>query len=332
MKEIPTVLTSNEIIDKVLRRASSVTVKHTGNRIADKKNLINAKIDCVEANVVQILARYEKTFPEIENLSPFEKELIDILIGCEQLHHALAAIKWCRQTVRKIAEEAKEKLRRGRQDALEQLKKEYYGRVSSVIKQVSVELDFLNKSRDVLVKIPHIDVSLPTVVIAGFPNVGKSTLVKKISSAEPEIAPYPFTTKGLIIGHATLNLVRYQFIDTPGLLDRPLGERNSIEKQTILALKHLADIILFLIDPTGYSGSVEQQEKLLGDLQEEFKEAVFIVAETKADVLKRDAGRFRISAETGEGVDALIEEIKKRFRETRKYREGTGQRSSGSIR
>ncbi|MEM4292564.1 MAG: GTPase [Thermoplasmata archaeon] len=323
MKEIPTVLRSNELIGKVLRKAASVTVKHTGNRVADAKNLVNAKIDCVEANVVQTLARYEKTFPIIEKLSPFEKELVEILIGCEKLHHALAAIKWCSQTVEKIAKETKEKLRRA--DAagdIGKIKKEYYGRVSSVIKQVAPELDFLNKSRDALLQIPHIDVTLPTVVIAGFPNVGKSTLVKKISSAEPEIAPYPFTTKGLIMGHATLNLVKYQFIDTPGLLDRQLNERNNIEKQTILALRHLADIILFLIDPTGYSGEVEAQEALLRNLQEEFRDAIFIVAETKADLARRKTERLVISAETGDGIGELLEEIKKKFRETKKYKEG----------
>ncbi|MEM3444422.1 MAG: GTPase [Thermoplasmata archaeon] len=322
MKEIPTVLRSNELIGKVLRKAASVTVKHTGNRVADAKNLVNAKIDCVEANVVQTLARYEKTFPIIEKLSPFEKELVEILIGCEKLHHALAAIKWCSQTVEKIAKETKEKLRRADAGDIGKIKKEYYGRVTSVIKQVAPELDFLNKSRDALLQIPHIDVTLPTVVIAGFPNVGKSTLVKKISSAEPEIAPYPFTTKGLIMGHATLNLVKYQFIDTPGLLDRQLNERNNIEKQTILALRHLADIILFLIDPTGYSGEVEAQEALLRNLQEEFRDAIFIVAETKADLARRKTERLVISAETGEGIGELLEEIKKKFRETKKYKEG----------
>ncbi|MEM3395748.1 MAG: GTPase [Thermoplasmata archaeon] len=322
MKEIPTVLTSDELTNKVLKKAASVTVKQTGNKLADEKNLVHAKIDCVEANLVQTLARYERTFPVIEKLSPFEKELVDILIGCEELHHSLAAIKWCSQTVRKIGKEVREKLRRSNLKELEKIKKEYYGRVSSVIKQVSPELNFLNGARNVLVKIPHIDVTLPTIVIAGFPNVGKSTLVKKISSAEPEIAPYPFTTKGLIIGHATLNLVKYQFIDTPGLLDRPLEERNKIEKQTILALRHLADIILFLIDPTGYSGTVDQQEKLLRNLEREFGEAVFIVVETKGDIVKSPTKRLRISAETGEGLQELVETIKKRFKETKKYRNG----------
>lgn len=319
MKEIPTVLTAEEIIEKALRRASAVSVKHTGKKILDERNRLNAKIDCVEANITLLMTKYEKTFPSIDKLSPFERELIDVLISCQKLHHALAAIKWCSQTVKKIAKEVKGKAKRAGLEDIQELKKAYYGRVSSVIKDIAEELRFLNNARNVLHQIPQIEANLPTVVIAGFPNVGKSTLVKKLSSAKPEIAPYPFTTKGLIIGHKTVDLVKYQFIDTPGLLDRPLEERNAIEKQTILALRHLADIILFLIDPTGYSGDLEAQEHLLKALQAEFRDAKFIVVETKSDILKRNNQRLKISAGTGEGLEELMEEIKARFKETKKY-------------
>ncbi|MGB9636105.1 MAG: NOG1 family protein [Thermoplasmata archaeon] len=320
MKEIPTVLTSGELIDKILRRASSVSVKSLPNKLLREKNLLNAKIDCIRANTNQIFSMYEKRFPSIDKLTDFEKELLDVLLGCEKLHHALAAAKWCNQTVEKISLTTRKKVRSARKiEELVEIKKAYYGRITSVINQIDAELKFLNEARNVIIKIPQIDQSLPTVVIAGFPNVGKSTLVKKLSSAKPEIAPYPFTTKGLIIGHAMLNLVKYQFIDTPGLLDRPLEEKNNIEKQTILALRHLADIILFLIDPTGYSGTVEEQEKLLADLKREFKKAVFIVVETKADITRRKGRRLKVSAETGEGIEELIAEIVEKFKTSEKY-------------
>ncbi len=48
---------------------------------------------------------------------------------------------------------------------------------------------------------PTIDFNATTIVIAGFPNVGKSTLLNQISGADPQIANYPFTTKGIQIGH-----------------------------------------------------------------------------------------------------------------------------------
>ena len=46
-----------------------------------------------------------------------------------------------------------------------------------------------------------------------------------------DVQPYAFTTKSLFIGHMDYKYLRWQVIDTPGILDRPLEERNTIEMQ-----------------------------------------------------------------------------------------------------
>ena len=56
------------------------------------------------------------------------------------------------------------------------------------------------RARDTLRKLPSIDSSEPCIVVAGSPNVGKFTNFS-LSSGEPEIASYPFTTKQLHLGH-----------------------------------------------------------------------------------------------------------------------------------
>ena len=124
-------------------------------------------------------------------------------------------------------------------------------------------------------EIPSIDYTMPCVVIAGYPNVGKSSILKCLSSAKPKIAQYPFTTKEIIIGHLNkregyINKT-YQIIDTPGLFDRPLDERNLIEKQAIAALNHLADIILFVFDPSETCGySLHDQKELLSQIKKTY--------------------------------------------------------------
>lgn len=46
-----------------------------------------------------------------------------------------------------------------------------------------------------------------------------------------DVQPYAFTTKSLFVGHMDYRYLRWQVIDTPGILDRPLEERNTIEMQ-----------------------------------------------------------------------------------------------------
>ena len=46
-----------------------------------------------------------------------------------------------------------------------------------------------------------------------------------------DVQPYAFTTKSLFVGHTDYKYLRWQVIDTPGILDRPLEERNTIEMQ-----------------------------------------------------------------------------------------------------
>jgi nucleolar GTP-binding protein len=48
--------------------------------------------------------------------------------------------------------------------------------------------------------------------------------------------------------------IRFQVMDTPGLLDRPIEERNEMEKLTFASMAHLPTAVMFVIDPSGLSG------------------------------------------------------------------------------
>ena len=73
-----------------------------------------------------------------------------------------------------------------------------------------------------------------------------------------------------------------QFIDTPGLLDRPV--KNLVERHALNALKHLSHLNVFLIDPTSSCGfPFEDQLNLKNDLEEHYP-APTITILTKADI------------------------------------------------
>ncbi len=198
------------------------------------------------------------------------------------------------------------------------LRTEFYGRISSVVKQIKDQLKYLEEARKVLKSFPTIKTSVPTVVIAGCPNVGKSTLLKALTGAKPKIASYPFTTQQLMLGYYK-NEAKIQFIDTPGLLDRPLEKRNSIELHAILALKFLAKSLIFVIDPTEACGySVKEQLSLLKSIKKNFEIEIIVAVnkidtveaqQTNEDIKKIKHETFFISAEKSTGTKELLEKV-----------------------
>src|SRR5438046_6158198 len=132
-----------------------------------------------------------------------------------------------------------------------ELRKPAYGRLSSLVEQVGPDLEALTEARRALRRLPEIDPALRTVVVAGYPNVGKSSFVRAVSSGRPKIADYPFTTKRVSLGHFDRGLERFQILDTPGLLDRPVANSKAMGRQALEELSDAADGIGDVLDTTG---------------------------------------------------------------------------------
>ena len=179
---------------------------------------------------------------------------------------------------------------------------------------------------------------LADVGLVGFPNVGKSTLIARISAAKPKIADYPFTTLQPNLGVVSIGEApheeSYVVADIPGLIEGAhlgagLGVQflRHIERTRILV--HLVDVS----DAGGRPDPVEDFKVIMGELKSfghGLDEKPMIVVASKADVanpeklkkLKAMAKRkklpfYEISAVTGLGVDALKYAIGDRVRELR---------------
>lgn len=294
-KKLPTVLTSEELLDKAFGRASKVGGKNPRERAINKL-----------ATVSNVLRDYFnkiiKSHPSYDKLPEFYKEMIDLTVGIRRIKKSLAALNWANDIIQKIINKSIREIKGGKNPVL--VLRSAYGRISSIIEQIDDELRFLNELKRTLREIPSLT-DEPTVVVAGYPNVGKSSFVANVSTVKPEIASYPFTTKSIHVGYIELKNKRIQIIDTPGLLDRPIEKRNEIEKKAILCLKHVANCILFIIDPTM---DLEPQMKLLEEIKENFDVPV-IVAYSKADLHnKRDLPAF--SSITGEGIEDVLKKIR----------------------
>lgn len=133
-------------------------------------------------------------------------------------------------------------------------------RMATVMRRQKDPLAYLEQVRQHISRLPAIDPNTRTLIICGYPNVGKSSFINKVTRADVDVQPYAFTTKSLFVGHLDYKYLRWQVIDTPGVLDHPLEEMNTIEMQSITALAHLKSCILYFMDLSEQCGyTVEAQ-------------------------------------------------------------------------
>ena len=172
---------------------------------------------------------------------------------------------------------------------------------------------------------PAVRLDTPAVVLVGAPNVGKSSIVRAITSATPEVNNYPFTTRGMTLGHVevvwsednsvvnaavtqeerrtngqTIDIAkgRYTFsqlcqvMDSPGLLLRPDEERNEMESLTLAAMQHLPTAVMYVMDLSGEAGdkcsSVHDQLLLRKDMRNRFPRRPWIDVVSKYDLGARE--------------------------------------------
>jgi len=291
-RNVPEVPSPDDLIDVAFRRASCVSVRIPTRRdrtlVAKLKEITRVKT--VTSIIVSKLREIKKGIPVVDSLDPFYKDMFYLMIDPDKFKIAMARISKASQLVERLAKEYVNKIRSS-SNAREALRarKEFYGRAASIIKGLKGDLQVLSELKR-LKRLPSLDFSVPIIIVSGAPNVGKSSFVKCVSTAEPEIAEYPFTTKSVSVGHIMgPRGVIAQVVDTPGLLDRPLEERNKIELQAIIALKNLRGGIVFLIDPSETCGySLDYQLNVLKSVREMFKEKPTVIALTKIDIASEE--------------------------------------------
>ncbi len=289
-QDLKKIESSDFYIDLAFRRAST-QIELTKKKLKEHDKLKRSKLieitrmDIIKNVLNEQLNKIIVAFPNIDDLNDFYRQLINCTLDYKDLKQSLGAIKWATKKVNDMFMIYKKKIEKTRDfKFINKLRREFYGRVSSILKQIKKNLRYIEDARKIMKDYPAIKTSLFTVCIFGFPNAGKSTLLKKLTNANPEIKAYAFTTKKLNLGYINTPKVTVQVIDTPGTLNR-MDKMNYIELQAYLAIKHLANIAIYIFDPT-LEYTLQEQEKLLKKLREYNVETLLYIS--KADIAPKD--------------------------------------------
>ena len=334
---LPTIPTPEEILDKAFRRAKKSAAKIRTSKIPRQqksKRIEEVRIQTACQVIIETFENILEKTPHVEGLPMFYQDYIDVAVGVDQLKKSLGALNWVNGILKKLQSQYVIKIRRSSPDNASKIRSAAFGRISSIVNRIREELEFLDYAKQRLRNMPTVDPEATTAVIAGFPNVGKSTLLRQITNAEPEVAEYPFTTKGIQIGHLELHWQNYQIIDTPGLLDRPVQEMNQIELKAMVALEHLADIVFYIFDPSQTSGfAVENQLNLYWEIKHIFQNIPVLCIFNKMDLivdkeivknlkehLEKGETPLMVAASEGNGVNKIIKKLKE-FNEQQKRKD-----------
>lgn len=292
-KKITVVPSAAELKEVVLSKTQrkTPTVVHRQYAISRIRAFYSRKIKFLQQTLHDKFTQIITEFPKVEDVHPFYADLMNILYDKDHYKIALGQMNTARHLIDGIAREYVRLMKYG--DSLyrcKMLKRAALGRMVKLLKRQKSSFDYLEQVRQHLSRLPSIDPNTRTLILCGFPNVGKSSLMNKLTRADVEVQPYAFTTKALYVGHFDYKYLRWQVIDTPGILDQPLEERNTIEMQAVTALAHLRAAVLFVMDVSEQCDhTINEQIALFESIHPLFANKPVFIGLNKVDIVNRDA-------------------------------------------
>ncbi|MFP4118208.1 MAG: GTPase, partial [Candidatus Woesearchaeota archaeon] len=247
--------------NRAKKKAAEKSQKKNKDRLNTAKDKELARIDCVDDYLNSVFSSIETSFPSIDGLPDFYYKLCKLHFDTDDLKKSLAAMPWARAKIKELAGETRRRIKTSEtaEDA-KRYRNMFYGRVDSIMKKISKQLEVIEKARRTMKGFPAIKQDMLTVAVVGFPNVGKSTLISALTGSDLEVNSYSFTTRRLLIGYIKEGYKKIQLIDTPGTLNRE-DKKNDIERQAELAMEHAAHGMIYVFDPTEQY-PLEKQERL----------------------------------------------------------------------
>ena len=331
LRRLPVVKPPNELVSRARKEANRIRpdrdVKNIRNRARKHgAETLNALSQALCIPLRDTVNGYKS---ELRRLHPFERVVADLTVRAREkrdgltLQQVLEEIHEARKIILEAGKDwiSKVKSAETAREAGESLEEGMEALVALFEEFASNPVTGIVELQQSLRSAPTVALSTPAVVLVGAPNVGKSSIVRSISSATPEVNNYPFTTRGMTLGHVEVfwsdvgsiaNAMipeqkrkskmpseqvlsgRYAFselcqvMDSPGLLVRSDDERNEMEALTLAAMQHLPTAVMYVMDLTGEAGdkcsSIADQLQLRKEVRARFPRRPWIDVVSKVDL------------------------------------------------
>ncbi|XP_035818974.1 nucleolar GTP-binding protein 1 isoform X2 [Zea mays] len=331
-QKIPMVMPATDILMSAQRKSRNVPpTKGIANIAKRERNKGAKQLDALMKELSVPLRTYTENFPKRRDLHPYERSLIELTFGEGYYEQVLGRVDTLRKRITSVGKQhasvcAKSTTKREAEERLTEGRK----KLEEAFQHGKHAIDDLVNVAKALRSMPVVDLHIPTLCLVGSPNVGKSSLVRILSSGKPEVCSYPFTTRGILMGHIVSNQERFQVTDTPGLLTRHDDDRNNIERLTLAVLSYLPIAVLYVHDLSEDCGtSVADQYITYKHIKDRFGDRLWLDVISKCDLLGKkepisfhdadeDVARYRrlgpegalqVSVQTEIGVKQLKERV-----------------------
>jgi hypothetical protein len=189
--------TAKDFVDVVLSRTQrqTPTVVRKRFNISRIRQFYMRKVKHTQTVWNEKLSRLLSDFPKVDDIHPFYSDLLNVLYDKDHYKLALGQLSTARSLIDRVAKDYVKLLKYG--DSLyrcKQLKRAALGRMAKTIRQQHASLAYLEQVRQHMSRLPSIDPNDRTVVVCGYPNVGKSSFMNNVTRADIDVQPYAFTT------------------------------------------------------------------------------------------------------------------------------------------
>lgn len=183
---------------------------HANFKISRIRKFYMRKIKFMQEAVNEKLTGIVDGFPKLNDIHPFYADLMNILYDKDHYKLALGHVNKAKSIVDNVANDYVRLLKYA--DSLyraKQLKRAALGRMCTLMKKLKSSLSYLEEVRKHLARLPQIDPNQRTLIVTGYPNVGKSSFMNNVTDANVDVQPYAFTTQSLYVGHTDYKYGRW---------------------------------------------------------------------------------------------------------------------------